>query len=58
VYITHVRSSRKRIGSDLDNDDSDDADDDDDLMDEEKCIKVIIHIIFYKVLIKNRKRIS
>jgi len=56
VYITHVRSSRKRIGSDLDNDDSDDAADD--LMDEEKCIKVIIHIIFYKVLIKNRKRIS
>ena len=56
MYITHVRSSRKRIGSDLDNDDSDDADDD--LMDEEKCIKVIIHIIFYKVLIKNRKRIS
>ena len=50
MCLTQIRSSRKRIESDLDNDDSNDADnDDDDLMDEEKCIKVIIHIICYKV---------
>ena len=49
MCLTQIRSSRKRIGSDLDNDDSDNANNDDDLMDEEKCIKVIIHIICNKV---------